>query len=176
MIKEEILSCNKCFLRRECDSPIPYHGSEYPKALVVESKPEILLNEKGKEAQYLRSEILPTFKLFKNEIRITSVLRCPTDNFNSMSVGYCIEFLQKELSTINAEMIFVLGADAWHSLSSNKMHHKNIVNNTFWINKFNCVMVVLPDIQYMINRQKEYIDILSELATEVNQLRNEHVS
>lgn len=127
-LNEQMLSCEKCALRKTCKQVVPGAGSATAEIMLIGEGPGKNEDEKGQPfvgaAGKFLDEMLGTAKLERKDVYIANVVKCrPPSNRDPLpeEVKTCWEWLEKQIQTIKPKLIVTLGR---HSMERFLPDHK----------------------------------------------------
>lgn len=135
-LHEEIRRCKKCRLYRTRANVVPGEGPENAKIMFIGLCPGATEDRIGRpfvgRAGKLLDELLQSIELKRNEVFITSVLKCRTPENRlpkSNEVKACDPYLQKQIEILSPRIIVLLGNTAVKTILNkkigvNKIHGK----------------------------------------------------
>jgi uracil-DNA glycosylase len=115
-VKEEIVSCKKCFLYRTRKYPVIGKGSHSAKILFCGEAPGYWEDQRGEpfvgKAGAILDELLHSIGLERKNVYITNLLKCrPPENRdpNFSEIKACTPYLEKQIEVIKPKVISPLG-------------------------------------------------------------------
>ena len=116
-LKNKINTCNKCGLCKTRHNAVPGEGNLNTKVVLIGEGPGKDEDMTGRpfigEAGQLLTKILNAAKIDRNELFITNVIKCRTDEFNrdpmQEEMYACRDFLEAQLLIIRPSIIITAG-------------------------------------------------------------------
>jgi len=122
-IKEEVISCRKCFLYKTRTYPVIGEGSHQAKIMFVGEAPGLNEAKTGRPfcgaAGKILDDLLESVSIKREDVYIANILKCrPPSNRDPQKeeIEACVPYLEKQIEIINPEIICPLGRFAMEFL------------------------------------------------------------
>lgn len=122
-ISAEVRTCQKCSLGSSRKNAVPGEGSPKARIVFVGEGPGADEDAKGRpfvgRAGKLLDKIILAMGLKRSDVYICNIIKCrPPNNRDPLAdeITNCLPFLQRQLESINPEIIVALGAHAARTL------------------------------------------------------------
>ncbi len=122
-IKEEVISCRKCFLYKTRTYPVIGEGSHQAKIMFVGESPGVQEDKTGHPfcgaAGKILDDLLESVSIKREDVYIANILKCrPPSNRDPQKeeIEACVPYLEKQIEIINPEIICPLGRFAMEFL------------------------------------------------------------
>jgi len=155
ILSKEIENCRKCALFKTRNNVVVGEGNLNAKIMFIGEAPGFNEDMQGKpfvgKAGRVLNELLKHINLKRENVYITSLLKCrPPNNRKPLpqEIKYCSEFLNKQISLINPEIICPLGSYAMnfifkkYGLDSKKI--SEVHGRVFRIPTLNGILKIIP--------------------------------
>jgi uracil-DNA glycosylase family 4 len=126
-ISDEIIHCTKCQLCHTRKNAVPGEGSASAKIMFVGEAPGKFEDIQGKpfvgRAGMILEAALSNANISRSQVFITNIVKCrPPRNRRPKSheIAKCRDYLNKQISIINPNIVCILGATAYSSLLGGK--------------------------------------------------------
>ncbi len=115
-IKEEVISCRKCFLYKTRTYPVIGEGSHQAKIMFVGEAPGLNEAKTGRPfcgaAGKILDDLLESVSIKREDVYIANILKCrPPSNRDPQKeeIEACVPYLEKQIEIIKPEVICPLG-------------------------------------------------------------------
>lgn len=125
-IHDAVMACNSCELHDKCGNKVPGSGPMPAEIMFIGEAPGAVEDQCGipfsGPAGQLLNKIIESIGWKREEIYITNVLKCRTDESNrnptKAEIATCYQHLKKEIELVNPRVIV-----CWGSIAANTLIH-----------------------------------------------------
>jgi len=156
-IRTEIINCNKC---NKIDGvmltkPDAFYGGVKPKVMIIGHSPTVRTSEQADVVlkldnpnralyKYINNNILQPLGITINDIYCTNLIKCYTEklpedvnsknkNYIEEITGNCFDLLEKEIESINPQLIISLSGRVFEIIAERYMNKKLKIKNCYGI-------------------------------------------